>query len=523
MTKNKSIETKDYNSEIRWTFYFVLVLLLASVIHVYLALIIPLAEDETYYWEWSKRLAWGYYDQGPGIAWAIRASCFFFGDNEFGIRFPTLLSSFLTQCTIFSIGKKLFDNKVGFFSTFPFALTPIALAGGFLATYDSVLLLCWSLALLFCINAIYFDSRWSWLGVGIFFGIGLNFKYLMVLFPLVLLVFAIANKNERKLLTNPLPYLAFLGGSLMLIPNLIWLKNHDWITLSHVGNLTSKAVNKGFLTRLGDFLGSQAAIVGPVCFIITLLGIVMLFKRARLNNGRLANFVVFFTIAQFIFFLASLIRGEVIANWPAPLWITGAIACGYYLSELATNKKGRIWLGFVITLNCFIAFLLVFPNLVTKVGIHVPKAVLFQMSKMQGGTDLASFIEKEIKEMESRSALPVYVVGTHYGISSRLSYYMKKDVGCLFLNSRLNQYMYWNYSLLPASGENMIVVTSQSNDSKKRIPLELIFDRVEPQIELKIYWREIYQTPVRSYFVFKCFGYRPRPELMTRPGMKIGY
>ena len=31
-----------------------------------------LAEDEAYYWEWSRSLDWCYYDQGPMLALAIR-------------------------------------------------------------------------------------------------------------------------------------------------------------------------------------------------------------------------------------------------------------------------------------------------------------------------------------------------------------------------------------------------------------------------------------------------------------------
>jgi hypothetical protein len=33
----------------------------------------PLAFDEAYYWQWSKNLAWGYYDHPPLIAFMIRA------------------------------------------------------------------------------------------------------------------------------------------------------------------------------------------------------------------------------------------------------------------------------------------------------------------------------------------------------------------------------------------------------------------------------------------------------------------
>ncbi|MGA8769465.1 MAG: hypothetical protein WB610_03640 [Rhodomicrobium sp.] len=52
-----------------------------------------LAEDEAYYWLWSRRLATGYYDHPPMIAYWIRAGTAIFGQTEFGVRFVGLLSA----------------------------------------------------------------------------------------------------------------------------------------------------------------------------------------------------------------------------------------------------------------------------------------------------------------------------------------------------------------------------------------------------------------------------------------------
>src|SRR5262245_15833853 len=50
------------------------------------AAITPLAFDEAYYWQWSKNLAWGYYDHPPMIAFMIRAGTELFGDTSLGVR-----------------------------------------------------------------------------------------------------------------------------------------------------------------------------------------------------------------------------------------------------------------------------------------------------------------------------------------------------------------------------------------------------------------------------------------------------
>src|SRR5438477_11829765 len=46
----------------------------------------PLLPDEAYYWDWSRRLAAGYFDHPPGIAWLIRASTTLFGTSGPGVR-----------------------------------------------------------------------------------------------------------------------------------------------------------------------------------------------------------------------------------------------------------------------------------------------------------------------------------------------------------------------------------------------------------------------------------------------------
>ena len=37
------------------------------------AFYLPLTGDEAYYWEWSRRLAFGYVDHPPLVAWTIHA------------------------------------------------------------------------------------------------------------------------------------------------------------------------------------------------------------------------------------------------------------------------------------------------------------------------------------------------------------------------------------------------------------------------------------------------------------------
>ena len=62
-----------------------------TLVRVWYAREIPLAQDEAHTWQWSRHLAWGYFDQAPMIAWLIKLGTALFGSTELGVRSTALL------------------------------------------------------------------------------------------------------------------------------------------------------------------------------------------------------------------------------------------------------------------------------------------------------------------------------------------------------------------------------------------------------------------------------------------------
>src|ERR1051326_5807792 len=86
-------------------------ILFFTVIHTGLAFKFPLAADETYYWEWSRHLDWGYYDQGPMIAWWIKAFCLIFGNTVLGIRSGIIVASAITLVFSYLLARDLLGPR----------------------------------------------------------------------------------------------------------------------------------------------------------------------------------------------------------------------------------------------------------------------------------------------------------------------------------------------------------------------------------------------------------------------------
>jgi 4-amino-4-deoxy-L-arabinose transferase-like glycosyltransferase len=110
------------------------VLAAATVAHLLLIFRFPLAPDETYYWDWSRHLDWGYYDQGPMVAWWIRASCLLVGDTPLGVRFGIVAATFGTQLFLALLARDHFGDRAALVSLLVASLTPLALAGSCIAT-----------------------------------------------------------------------------------------------------------------------------------------------------------------------------------------------------------------------------------------------------------------------------------------------------------------------------------------------------------------------------------------------------
>ena len=69
----------------------VLITVVAAALRLCLAAWLPLFPDETYYWDWSRHLAAGYFDHPPAIAFLIAGGTTLFAllgqePNAFAVR-----------------------------------------------------------------------------------------------------------------------------------------------------------------------------------------------------------------------------------------------------------------------------------------------------------------------------------------------------------------------------------------------------------------------------------------------------
>jgi len=124
-----------------------LLILAITLWRLALAWLLPVTQDEAYYFDWARNLAWGYFDHPPGVALlglGIRA----FPGSALGGRLGTLIAATLTLILLASFYRRcgLRDGPLSL-AVLLAATTFPGMGVGVIPTPDTGLALAWALAL----------------------------------------------------------------------------------------------------------------------------------------------------------------------------------------------------------------------------------------------------------------------------------------------------------------------------------------------------------------------------------------
>jgi len=112
----------------------VVVIVAAWLVRLAFAARLPLFPDETYYWDWSRRLQGGYFDHPPMIALLIRAgtalaALFGAGPSPLAVRFFSVLAGAVATLAAAATARRLAGGRAALIAAFSFAIMPLAAAG----------------------------------------------------------------------------------------------------------------------------------------------------------------------------------------------------------------------------------------------------------------------------------------------------------------------------------------------------------------------------------------------------------
>lgn len=447
-----------------------------------------LAGDEAYYWDWGRRPDWGYYSKPPLIGWLMAlVSCLSGGGTEWAIRGAALLLGSASLLVLHALTRRLFGARAAFAAVLMVVLTPANAAANLFLTIDAPLVLLWTASLLLLWRAAEQPAAWGrWLALGVVIGLGVLSKQMMLVFPLLMLVWAALSRPDQALLRRPGFWLAILIGMCALTPVLWWNQRHQWITLEHTKHHFNADAETlaDHLAGFVQFPALQALLYTPVTWVL-LMGLLWRLWRGGRALPRPAVFLAAFSALPLPLFFLLALRQEVNPNWPAVFYIglfalLGAWISGGLFEGLSAAWSRRAWIvgGF------FTAAAYLLPVVIEAAGWQGRKPV-DAFAGLRGweeaGRQAGAFLERCPRPGETL----VVVLGHRYH-AAQMAFYMPQRPR-VFRWERdgrvMSQYEVWPP---PAdrAGWDALVIYPDPDTGRPRSPLSAHFTRHFAETEL---------------------------------------
>lgn len=322
------------------------------IINVFQSIFTELAHDEAYYWLYSNKLSWGYFDHPPMIALLIKIGYSVFA-NELGVR---LLPMFMGTATIYIV-YLLLKDKLKSLSTFLILISSVIIlkshVGGFLAIPDVPVIFFSALFFLGYKSYVKEDTYTGALFLGLVATAMLYSKYHGVL---VLFFTLISNLNLFKRKTFYLIPLVVIVG---MLPHLMWQMSNNFPTFEY--HLVSRSSDYKVIFTLNYLLG-QFLIAGPL---VGVLLFVFAYKQ-RHNGNVFVKAMQYNFFGFFIFFFFMSFKGNVEAHWTAIGFIPAVVLS---VDGIYSNLKAREWLH-KLFIPTVVLFLIVRVLLVVHIIPH---------------------------------------------------------------------------------------------------------------------------------------------------------
>lgn len=392
-------------ANLRWDICFLLLLVGVTLLRLGYLYIVPLdlGPDESYYWDWSRRLDLGYYSKPPMIAWVNALATKLLGVTPEAVRMPAVVFGALGLLGMYLCGRRMFNAEVGFWGVAAWLATPGTAALGLIMATDVLLVSCWCLALYTLWRAIETPKAkplW-WLLTMLLVGLGTLSKQMMMVFPLLMFLFLLFSGEDRSKLAQRWPWLLWIGSLLFLLPPLYWNFKNDWITFRHTAHHI-EIVGTGWqdhLKTFGEFVGGQMGLLTPLTWLLLFLLLLSLLTKL-LRWSRQTRFLFIFSAIGLLGFAGFSFKQSINPNWPATYYPAGLLLlaawgrqqlAGGFIDKLRRLFIPGLKLGVLLTL---VAYLLPFAMQLS----FIPLGKKDPTRRIKGWSELGQQVGETLQE-----------------------------------------------------------------------------------------------------------------------------
>lgn len=291
--------------------------------------------DELYFLDCGRRLAWGYVDMAPGIAFIARLALTLGGSLHVlrtiagiggaGIVVITMLIAWRLG------GSRYAQGLAGLCAS----VVPMYLATASLMTMNVFEICYWSAAVYVVIRIIQTGNSRLWIWFGLISGIGLMNKHSTLFFGLAVLA-GVLLTGLRKELLRPWIWIGGVIAILILLPNVIWQIQHHFPTLEDLHNV--KVSGKNVVLSPGEFMVQQIMVFHPVISPVWIAGLWFFL----LGKGTKYRALAWIYLTLLVIFIVLHGKDYYLAPAYPMLFAGGAIAIDGWLGR-SRMTAGKVW------------------------------------------------------------------------------------------------------------------------------------------------------------------------------------
>lgn len=409
----------------------------------------------------GQHLAWGYVEYPPLAPLLAHIGLMLFGFSLVSLRlFPILAVCLVLLLTGLMTRELGGSRRAQIVAGLAAVSAPVLLFNGMFFAYEVFDYLWWVVAAYFMIRLLTSENPRWWLGIGAAVGLGAMTKYTMA-FEAIGIAAGVFFTPARRYLKSPWLWAGAALAALIILPNLIWQTQHQFIAFRFTSSIHSRDIRigrTGFLKYLLDQLYACNNIAAMALWIRGFR------YYARRPEGQRYRALAWMAGVPFVLFLV--LQGR--SYYPAPIYpmLIAAGSCHierqWQALPAPTRTRKRRWQygGLVVSALLFMA--LVFPLAPVKSGLgRAENATAVELREEIGWPELVQTIAG------IRSSLPVSeqagagILAGNYGEAAAVNLY-GPDYGLPTAISGIDSYWLRGYGNPPP--QTLIVVGLSQED-----------------------------------------------------------
>lgn len=352
-----SIQDRAIRKKLIW------LIVVATAVRLFLASQLELANDEVYYWTYALFPDLSHFDHPPIVGFLAQLSSFnLLLQDDFFLRFGSIILSAINSYTIFLIGKKVKNELTGWFASLLYTSSIYcSIISGFSLSPDAPQVFFWLLSLnlavdVFPATEINRKHRIKMLLFGVIAGLAILSKYHSVFIWIGALLYVAF--NNRAWLKEFSLYLSGVITAVVMSPILLWNLREHFISFTFHGDRVTPSWNirpDYFFTEVGG----QFAYNNPLNVILIVIALIALWKGEEFIESKYKWLLLLNSIPLWLLFTGFSIFRSTLPHWTGPAFISLIVLAAAYWADRMQNTANA-YTPLRLTLpSYFLAFLLV--------------------------------------------------------------------------------------------------------------------------------------------------------------------